>query len=306
MTVCIAALCTWPDNGSLMIVGASDRMLSAPDIKFEPPQSKIYSFGKNVIALLAGDPYAQISICYETSLALEARKKANKSIDTVEGIATLFGDKFSKYRRDRAEARFLKPVGLCVQEFLARHSELDPNFVAQVTSDLKHTSLDAEAIIAGKDDSGYHIYIVEDPGDVRCADAIAFASIGSGKNHADSQFMLARHSQHASFHTALLQVYSAKKRAEIAPTVGLETDYFYIGAEGAKDLNHELIDSVGRAYEALEKKISEARIQADIEVRDYLVRHLNTSQQPKSATDDGGKVPPPAAPRKRKKRGSAD
>ena len=91
MTVCIAALCTWPDNGSLMIVGASDRMLSAPDIKFEPPQSKIYSFGENVIALLAGDPYAQRSICYETSRVLEARKKANKSIDTVEGIATLFG-----------------------------------------------------------------------------------------------------------------------------------------------------------------------------------------------------------------------
>ena len=73
-----------------------------------------------------------------------------------------------------------------------------------------------------------------------------------------------------------------------------------------KDLNQNLINSVDRAYEALEKKIFESRIQADTEVREYVVHHLNASQQPKSATDDDGKVPPPAAPRKRKKRGSAD
>ena len=34
-------------------------MLSAPDIKFEPPQQKIYRFHDYAIALVAGDPYAQ-------------------------------------------------------------------------------------------------------------------------------------------------------------------------------------------------------------------------------------------------------
>lgn len=307
MTVCIAALCTWPDDGSLMIVGASDRMLSAPDIKFEPPQMKIYRFSDKVIALIAGDPYAQMAICYETSRAIDARKQAKRKTDTVADIAGLFGDAFSKYRREKAENRCLKTVGLDVAEFLNRHSEWDANFVAQVTSELKHATLDAEAIIAGCDETGFHIYIVDDPGDVRCADAIGFASIGTGKNHADSQFMLARHSQHTSFHTALLQVYAAKKRAEIAPTVGLDTDYFYIGNEGAKDLNETLIASVGRAYNALEQKISDARVEADREVYLYLVEHLNAARQPQSTSDnadnaDNATVIPTAEKAKKRKK----
>lgn len=43
-----------------------------------------------------------------------------------------------------------------------------------------------------------------DPGVVACADSVAFASIGSGKSHADSYFMLVHHTRFAPFHKALL------------------------------------------------------------------------------------------------------
>src|SRR5207249_5007921 len=39
VTVCIAALCQWENNQ--MIVGASDRMITAGDIEFQPPQQKV-------------------------------------------------------------------------------------------------------------------------------------------------------------------------------------------------------------------------------------------------------------------------
>lgn len=300
MTVCVAALCTWPDNGTRMIVGASDRMLSAPDIKFEPPQMKIYQFTPNIVALCAGDPYAQIGICYEVSRAIDARTGTPKAANTVDAIAKLYGEAFSKHRRERAETRYLKPLGLDVNELVMRQSEFDPEFVSGVTSDLRHLPLDIETIIVGNDDSGHHLYIVDDPGDVRCADAIAFAAIGSGKSHAESQFMMARHTKQTPFHTALLQTYAAKKRAEVTPTVGGETDLFFIGAERFKLVHEELGRAVDRTFRALEEVSAEARDRADQQVRQYLIRHLSGDPEADktSNTDKSQKAETITKPRK--------
>jgi hypothetical protein len=74
--------------------------------------------------------------------------------------------------------------------------------------------------------------VVSDPGVVACADSVGFASIGTGKSHADSYFMLARYTRETLFHKALLDVYIAKRRSEVSPTVGPDTDIFYISPTG--------------------------------------------------------------------------
>ena len=51
MTVCIAAIC---DEGT-MVAGASDRMITAADIEFEPPQPKIWPLTNSIIAMYSGD-----------------------------------------------------------------------------------------------------------------------------------------------------------------------------------------------------------------------------------------------------------
>lgn len=285
-----------------MIVGASDRMISAPDIKFEPDQMKIYRFNEGVIALVAGDPYLQIAMCNDAAKAIDLKKSKGHVID-VETIALLYGEAFTKHRRMRAENRYLKPVGLDAQEFLARHQEWDGNFVAQTTSNMQHSPLDVETIIAGKDTTGYHIYIVDDPGDVRCADGIGFAAIGSGKNHADSQFMLARHSPQTFFHTALLQTYAAKRRAEVSPTVGGETDLFYIGNDGFQLLHEDLCKAVDDAYNGLEAVNAEARRRADGAVREFLNQHLDAAQRASEPSQPSERPPLPETPPPKPKRG---
>jgi len=265
MTVCIAAICTWPADNGLMIVGASDRMLSAHDIKFEPPQQKIYYFHERAIALTAGDPYAQIAINGEVSRAL-----AEKPRKTIQEISDLYADAFSCYRRRAAEAKFLKPLGLDANSFMDRSQDFRSDLVSDLRLDMQRLPLDVETIIAGVDDSGPHLFVITDPGVVSCADAVAFAAIGSGKSHADSHFMMARHTRRAPSHTALLNTYIAKRRSEVSPTVGGATDLFFMMADGFRDFADDIQTKLEEVYKDLEGKIAVATAEADAETTAFI------------------------------------
>lgn len=258
-----------------MMVGASDRMLSSSDIKFEPPQMKIFRITPKIVALVAGDPSAQMSICTNTERTLQIRQASGKAKDTVEEAAQLYADAFTAYRREIAVTRYLKPLGLDAHEFIERQSEFRGDFVTEIMSNLQGHSLEAETIIAGVDEDGPHIYIVSDPGIALCMDAIGFACIGSGKHHADAQFMLAHHTKQSPVHTALLQTYIAKKRAEGSPTVGNWTDLFFINAEGFQLLHHDLVREFHDVYMRFDNRNKENTATADIDARDTLVTFLN-------------------------------
>jgi hypothetical protein len=247
LTVCIAAICTWAPNQPLMIVGASDRMLSAPDIKFEPPQRKIYQFHQNAVALIAGDPYAQISICDETMRANLAKPR-----QTIKELADLFADAFSAHRRQIAEAKYLKPIGLDANSLMDRSPDFQSTNVELLQRYMRNEVLEADTIIAG--------------------DSIGFASIGSGKNHADSYFMMAHHTRNTMFHKALLDTYLAKKRSEVSPTVGPTTDLFYIGPTGFFALDEqEAHESLERIRSRLDGKVKAATAEAEKEAFDFMV-----------------------------------
>ena len=57
MTVCIAAIC----NNSV-IFGASDRMLTAGDIQFEPQLQKNYLLTSKIVIQVAGDASVQAEV----------------------------------------------------------------------------------------------------------------------------------------------------------------------------------------------------------------------------------------------------
>ena len=302
MTICIAAICTWTKD-HFWIVGTSDRMLSAPDIKFEPPQRKIYLFHPYAVALVAGDPYVQISICDETRRAHLAKPR-----ETIREIAELYADAFSKYRRQNAEAKYLKPLGLDVTSFMEQSRDLGSDNVANLQHDLRKDPLDAEAIIAGIDATGPHLFVVSDPGVVACADSIGFASIGSGKAHADSYFMLSRYTRETLFHKALLDVYVAKKRSEVSPTVGPDTDIFYISPTGGGFWpfdDHKVHTELRNIRERLDRDIEIAHFMAEQEAWTFMEDYIKPRPQepppqpPESGPPQpkGDPEPPPPKPR---------
>jgi hypothetical protein len=132
-------------------------------------------------------------------------------------------------KRRRAERDILFPLGLNSVSFITRQGEMSDSFIHQISSELVNYKLPRMAVIfCGVDRRGQHIYVVHD-GAIGCHDAIGFASIGVGARHANSQFMFQSHSPRSSIAETLLLAYIAKKRAEIAPGVGTETDIFFVG-----------------------------------------------------------------------------
>lgn len=262
VTVCIAAICQFRDAPT--IVGATDHMITAGDIEFEPPKSKIFPLTELTIALLAGDASDQESICQDTLAAIN-----KKTIVLGKEGAEQYAQSFRAHRRKKAELEILSSLGLSLDSFRAQSQQISPEIVRYLRQQLEFYEFDPETIITGVDYLGGHIYIIRDKGHIECNDRIGFAAIGYGARHAESEFMFAKYTPNQLFGRALLVTYSAKKRAEVAPGVGKGTSMFVIGKEGWFYVPKTIVDDLAEKYNNLQTKIADlkshvASILADI------------------------------------------
>ena len=231
VTVGIAAI-----FGGAGIIAASDRMLTAGDVQFEPSMSKIRYFTSSIGGLIAGDANLQDEIVQEVALQVTARIAISTDWIPVKDVAKLYKTECDKAIGVAAERRILTPFGLTREEFLRRQGEFSVDFINDIASELLNFEAPCvEVIVAGVDNQGPHIYTV-DNNSMKCHDSVGFATIGAGQAHASSQMMAFNHTPRHSLADALLSVFSSKKRAEIAPGVGSATDMFGIWGLGSIDL----------------------------------------------------------------------
>jgi hypothetical protein len=218
LTVCIAARC----GG--VIVAASDRMLTAVDVQFEPASGlKIQSFSNLAFIMTAGDAALTAEIVQDTGAAVGNRIESEpKTVLAIKDIVDLFVHNYNLAKVKRSEAQILAPLNLDRRTFISEQRQLADGFVSDLTKELINFEMPRiSCIIAGVDLSGAHIYIITD-NQYSCADSVGFAAIGIGSRHALSQLMLVGQSFASSLPETVLAVYNAKKRAEIAPGVGRE------------------------------------------------------------------------------------
>lgn len=227
MTVCVATI------GGGQIFGASDRMLTAGDVQFSPPSEKTFPLTTSIVAMVAGD------MAIHAELLGLVRNTVNDTLKlmevprwlTVKEVADWYAWYYSDVRARVAETRLLKPLGLTRSTFLEKQNELSPALLEKLARELLTFSLPpTEVIIAGIDESGPHIYTVAE-GQATCRDLVGFAAIGSGANHANSYLMFSAHNARASAAVTVLRTFTAKKRAEVAPGVGSDTDIYVIGPQ---------------------------------------------------------------------------
>jgi hypothetical protein len=109
--------------------------------------------------------------------------------------------------------------------------------------------------------------------------------------------MFAKHTAQLAFPESLLLVYSAKRRAEVAPGVGGATDMFSIGPRLGSYLriDDQHVASLERMHKDIRKTEASAVEKANRKVTLY-VTELNkstqiTQQQAAPAEDDGGATP---------------
>jgi len=228
VTVCIAAR----SQGGLVL--ASDRMLTAGDIQFEPPTSKMTLLTSSIALMASGDSSFHVEVMTNVNRVMQDRIKAEpNNWWTVDDVVDLYVRFRNSAKRRRAEASILAPLGLDSQSFLASQNSLESQMVERITVDLINYEVpNVEVIVAGVDQDSQgvhpHIYSIYD-GAIRCDDIVGFAAIGSGSRHAETQFMLAGHGWNAELPPTLMLTYSAKKNSESAPGVGRQTDMLVIG-----------------------------------------------------------------------------
>jgi hypothetical protein len=227
VTVCIAARC------GPILVGASDRMLTSGDIQFEPPlTSKLTTLTTSIAVLQAGDAAFHTEIMTEVVPIVHERITAVPSEWwLVKDVADLYVKHRNAAKLKRAEAAILAPLGLTRDSFPDNQQKLNEAIAEQITRDLINYDVPyVSALVVGVDPLGPHIYVIDD-GNISCNDVIGFAAIGIGARHAESQFMLGRHSWSSPVADTALLTYAAKKRSEIAPGVGEATDMFTAGPQ---------------------------------------------------------------------------
>ena len=255
MTVCAAAICM--AGTQQMLLGISDRMLTSGDIEFETGQTKVFGFSPNIFAQFAGDSDAHFAVATETHLAV-----LKNGISSVGEVARLYAQNALSLRRRRAEGIHLAPLGLDTETFISRQQELLPELALSLAERLENEVLGLEAIIAGVDASGPHIYSVGGPPGLEehhqavCRDMPGFWAIGSGARQFETMFMYQRYYRFCPFLDALLLMYSAKRRAEVSPGVGSATDVLVLGGDSCGFLSPTAIAALEEHHRTFEEAIA--------------------------------------------------
>ncbi len=288
VTVCIGALFRWnygragqPPDWGMAAITASDRMITAGDMEYEPTQQKVAFITNRTVILIAGD-YSVHSEAIKSAMEFARGRPELKPQDA----AAFYGQAIQRIRRRQAEDRILAPLGLNTDSFIAQQKEMSEAFVNVVTAQLQDfQGADVGAIIVGMEADNAHLYSVDAIGTVRCFDDVGFAAIGIGAWHAQSRLMQIGYTNLVNVSPALASVYTAKKAAETAPGVGKATDIHLIFRGGTEPLMPIVMDKLEQMYDLYEKRRRDLEIDA-IQKLDEAVRE---AANPTSTTPDARK-----------------
>jgi 20S proteasome alpha/beta subunit len=269
-----------------MIILVSDRMITSGDIEFEPDAVKINLLTTSIAVMFSGDSSLHAEVIQDVIIEVNQCVKDEPNIWlNVRDVANLYIKHWNEARFRRAEHDVLAPLGLTRKSYLDKIVNFPPAIIDRVMKAMSDARVPGvEVIVAGIDQRfgkpAPSIYHVAD-GYAMCADQSAFAAIGSGARHAESQMMLAKYSSRTGNGEALLLAYSAKRGAEIAPGVGNDTDILVIGPGMGQcfELPADAKEKIESEYQTIVKKDRDARVEGFREIDTFLASQTNASQK---------------------------
>jgi ATP-dependent protease HslVU (ClpYQ) peptidase subunit len=255
MTLCMAALCRDEDQNELVVV-AADRMVTFGGfIEFEHSVPKMANQSPYALALIAGDTLLG------TRLAKAVAAEFDSTSPRVAEIADRMAARYVDMRRNELENQVLAPRGLDLGSFYGNHAGFNAQITMMLDQTMAQFNLGVELLIAGVDAAGAHIYSVHNPGrPEREYDVIGYAAIGSGGIHALQAMIGFKHAATASVAETVFRVYASKRRAEVAPGVGLDTDIAIVSASGVRFLSADTLSELAVLYDNYGKAAEEAQV----------------------------------------------
>jgi hypothetical protein len=293
VTVCIVA------RAGNQIVGATDRMLTAADIQFEPTAgSKLFALTNSIFLMTSGEAALQAEICGRTIAEVNARISVEpQNWWLVADVADAYVKHYNAIKQKRAERQILATLNLDGDSFIAQQQLMSEKLVSDIARELMNFEMPGvSTLIAGIDPRGAHIYQIHG-NEPNCLDTVGFAAIGSEGRHATSQFMLARHAWNADFADTLMLTYLAKRRSEVAPGVGTGTDMMMVGpALGSiLQIGDHVIARLGEEYDKIARAEAKAFERSKEHTRAY-VQEISAKSAAAGVAAGDNQAPPPPAP----------
>jgi len=248
MTIILGALCR-NEDGTPAAVLASDRMVTWANMtEYEHHVPKVSPIAGAVVAI-SGDALAGARI------VADVRSELRDQAVTVEDVANGLATRFASFRMEFVEAQVLMARGLSLKDFYDRHANLLPQIAGMIDQQMVQVPLNVQLLVAGVDHTGAHAFSIENPGGtVVNHDSIGHVAIGSGMIHALQSMIGFEHTYLSGLRDTIVQVFISKRRAELAPGVGSQTDLLVVTVDGVR----RLTDDAMTALDGINAKINTA------------------------------------------------
>src|SRR5262249_5824155 len=115
---------------------------------------------------------------------------------------------------------------------------------------IQRLRLEVSIILAGVDQSGAHIYSIEDPGTSVRWDRLGYNAIGSGQHHAMMMLLKKGQDRDVGINECVFKVYCAKRTSEVAAGVGTATEMRVITRKGVQALDKTQLGTLEKIYQA--------------------------------------------------------
>jgi hypothetical protein len=212
-------------------------MLSAPflTLEFDHPDAKIDQISDSCVALTSGDALAAQEVLQDG--AGFAGQLQNPFI---KNFADQLRQKFVEARRRLANEQVLELRGMTFEDFYMAGAitRLPPDLGMVIDHAIQVLRLEVSIILAGVDQTGSHIFAIEDPGTTACFDRLGYHAIGSGHRHALLTLVSQSQYRTTDINRTVFNVYAAKRAAEAAPGVGQATEMRVITRKGVRAIDH--------------------------------------------------------------------
>jgi 20S proteasome alpha/beta subunit len=226
-------------------------------MEFEHSGSKMVQLSDQAAVMVAGSTLDGMRLVHEAV--------GDNLPEDIAGIANDLARRYAATRAWRAEQMVLSTHGLTIESFHAMHRSLNEQVVMLLENGLQQYDLGVELLLAGADESGAHIHTSRNPGGGNLNhDPIGWAAIGIGAPHVVASMAGPAHSADAAYEQTLFRVYSAKRRAEVAPGVGGETEMAVIDADGLKRLNDADLEQLALIYNNF-RSITDGELQKQLD-----------------------------------------
>lgn len=256
MTVCLGALCASPKgDAAKVIVVASDRMVTlAGLIEFEHEVPKIQIVNEHFLALIAGDALRGSRLVRSAAVGITTGSSS------ASDVASIIAATYAQLRLEQLNSDVFQPRSMNINDFYngGIQQRLLPQIAGQLDMVVAEYDFGVALLMAGVDDTGAHLFSIGNPGGSFNDHAqIGYHAIGSGWLHAIQSMISFGHTSQRDLNETIYAVYASKRRAEVAPGVGLDTDMMIISEAGNQKLTTPQLEKLKKLYDEQQKPVRE-------------------------------------------------